>query len=126
MDSGVLNSPSNLEDLNVRPETDSLNDKDTGSTGHSLLGQGIKEDSSKKRKRHDNDPAQVQVDSSVLSSDSENDNSEAEPVTSHLVLTQFENVGRTKNKWKCNFKDGIMLLNGSEYMFGKGNAEFLW
>lgn len=51
---------------------------------------------------------------------------EAEPVTSHLVLTQFENVGRTKNKWKCNFKDGIMLLNGSEYMFGKGNAEFLW
>jgi len=42
MDSGVLNSPSNLEDLDVRLETDSLNGKDTGSTRHSLLGQVIK------------------------------------------------------------------------------------
>ena len=92
---------------------------------------------------HDRNLAKVPIDSSVMSSDSENDNlgkvhwcviccennmklSETEPVTSHLVLTQFEKVGRTKNKWKCNFKDGIMLLNGSEYMFGKGNAEFLW
>lgn len=51
---------------------------------------------------------------------------ETEPVTSNLVLSQFEKVGRTKNKWKCAFKDGIMLLNGSEYVFGKATAEFLW
>jgi transcription initiation factor TFIIA large subunit len=49
-----------------------------------------------------------------------------EPVTSNLVLGQFEKVARTKNKWKCSFKDGIMLLDGTEYIFGKGTAEFLW
>lgn len=53
-------------------------------------------------------------------------NVEMEPTTSNLVLSQFEKVARTKNKWKCSFKDGIMLLNGSEYVFGKANAEFLW
>lgn len=52
--------------------------------------------------------------------------SEIEPVTANLVLTQFEKVGRTKNKWKCAFKDGIMLLDGHEHIFGKANAEFLW
>ncbi|XP_042493882.1 transcription initiation factor IIA subunit 1-like isoform X2 [Macadamia integrifolia] len=42
----------------------------------------------------------------------------------HLVLAQFEKVSRTKNKWKCVLKDGIMRLNNKDILFTKANGEF--
>ncbi len=54
------------------------------------------------------------------------DVSDEEPDTDHLVLCQFEKVTRVKNKRKCNLKDGIMLLNGREYLFHKATGEFDW
>jgi transcription initiation factor TFIIA large subunit len=78
-----------------------------------------------KRKRFEYEQATSAV-QDAISSDSENGSLETEPTTSNLILTQFEKVVRTKNKWKCVFKDGIMLVNGSEHTFGKCNAEFLW
>lgn len=47
-----------------------------------------------------------------------------EPSTSHLVLAQFEKVTRTKSRWKCTLKDGIMHLNGKDILFAKANGEF--
>uniref|UniRef100_A0A0D6R524 Uncharacterized protein n=1 Tax=Araucaria cunninghamii TaxID=56994 RepID=A0A0D6R524_ARACU len=47
-----------------------------------------------------------------------------EPNTSHLVLAQFEKVTRTKSRWKCTLKDGIMNLNNKEILFAKANGEF--
>ncbi|KAK7277115.1 hypothetical protein RIF29_18265 [Crotalaria pallida] len=31
--------------------------------------------------------------------------------THHLVLAQFDKVARTKSRWKCTLKDGIMHIN---------------
>uniref|UniRef100_A0A0D9WEP5 Uncharacterized protein n=1 Tax=Leersia perrieri TaxID=77586 RepID=A0A0D9WEP5_9ORYZ len=42
-----------------------------------------------------------------------------EPNTQHLVLAQFDKVTRTKNRWKCTLKDGIMHLNGRDVLFNK-------
>ncbi|KAH9324845.1 hypothetical protein KI387_005023, partial [Taxus chinensis] len=42
-----------------------------------------------------------------------------EPNTSHLVLAQFEKVTRTKSRWKCTLKDGIMHLNNKDILFAK-------
>ncbi|PIA36477.1 hypothetical protein AQUCO_03400399v1 [Aquilegia coerulea] len=47
-----------------------------------------------------------------------------EPSTSHLVLAQFEKVSRTKSRWKCILKDGIMHLNNKDILFSKANGEF--
>ncbi|XP_024522180.1 transcription initiation factor IIA subunit 1 [Selaginella moellendorffii] len=47
-----------------------------------------------------------------------------EPKTSHLVLAQFEKVTRSKSKWKCILKDGIMHLNNRDILFVKANGEF--
>lgn len=47
-----------------------------------------------------------------------------EPSTSHLVLAQFEKVTRTKSRWKCTLKDGIMHLNSKDILFAKANGEF--
>eukprot|EP00245_Coleochaete_scutata_P006421 TRINITY_DN20855_c0_g1_i1.p1 TRINITY_DN20855_c0_g1~~TRINITY_DN20855_c0_g1_i1.p1 ORF type:complete len:368 (+),score=84.76 TRINITY_DN20855_c0_g1_i1:412-1515(+) len=51
---------------------------------------------------------------------------EQEPETNNLVLAQFDKVTRSKNKWKCTLKDGIMHLNGRDTLFTKATGEFEW
>ena len=58
--------------------------------------------------------------------DDEDDGTAQDPYTEDLVLCQFEKVTRIKNKWKCNLKDGIMHINGQDYLFGKATGEFEW
>ncbi|OVA02443.1 Transcription factor IIA [Macleaya cordata] len=41
------------------------------------------------------------------------------PGINHLVLAQFEKVSRTKSRWKCTLKDGIMHLNNKDILFAK-------
>ena len=43
-----------------------------------------------------------------------------------IVLCQYEKVTRTKNKWRCVLKDGIMHIKGRDYIFGKAHGEFEW
>ncbi|KAJ6904386.1 transcription initiation factor iia subunit 1 [Populus alba x Populus x berolinensis] len=44
--------------------------------------------------------------------------------TQHLVLAQFDKVTRTKSKWKCILKDGIMHINNKDILFNKATGEF--
>lgn len=64
--------------------------------------------------------------SEVLSSDSDEEPRGEEFQTPNLVLAQFEKVTRTKNKWKCTLKEGVMTLNCKDTLFGKANGEFIW
>ncbi|KAL2628603.1 hypothetical protein R1flu_013289 [Riccia fluitans] len=54
----------------------------------------------------------------------DNDQGDEEPETEHLVLAQFEKVTRSKNKWKCTLRDGIMHLHGRDILFLKATGEF--
>lgn len=40
-----------------------------------------------------------------------------------VLYTQYEKVHRVKNKWKCFFRDAVLLLNGKEYVFEKMTGE---
>ncbi|KAK5134602.1 hypothetical protein LTR08_006258 [Meristemomyces frigidus] len=42
------------------------------------------------------------------------------------ILCTYDKVQRVKNKWKCTLKDGVMSLNGKEWVFHKGMGEFEW
>ncbi|KAL0752943.1 hypothetical protein Bca101_090611 [Brassica carinata] len=42
--------------------------------------------------------------------------------TQHLVLAQFDKVTRTKSRWKCNLKDGIMHINDKDILFNKASS----
>ncbi|KAK5121308.1 hypothetical protein LTR85_005474 [Meristemomyces frigidus] len=42
------------------------------------------------------------------------------------ILCTYDKVQRVKNKWKCTLKDGVMSLNGREWVFHKGMGEFEW
>ncbi|XP_044506584.1 transcription initiation factor IIA large subunit-like [Mangifera indica] len=44
--------------------------------------------------------------------------------TQHLVLAQFDKVTRTKSRWKCALKDGIMHINNKDILFNKATGEF--
>lgn len=58
--------------------------------------------------------------------DDENDESdeEAEAESTNMMLCQYEKVNRTKNKWKCLLRDGIVHVNGRDYAFSKANGDF--
>lgn len=44
--------------------------------------------------------------------------------TQHLVLAQFDKVTRTKSRWKCTLKEGIMHINNKDILFNKATGEF--
>ncbi|KAJ1926502.1 transcription factor IIA subunit alpha [Tieghemiomyces parasiticus] len=46
--------------------------------------------------------------------------------TEHIILCQYDKVSRQKNRWKCVLKDGILLIDGKDYLFHKGTGEFEW
>lgn len=43
-----------------------------------------------------------------------------------LVIALYDKVQRVKNKWKITLKDGIISVQGKDYVFHKCNGEFEW
>lgn len=61
------------------------------------------------------------------SDDNSNDDAaELQDDISNLILAQFEKVTRSKSKWKCVLKEGMMNINGNDYTFSKATGEFHW
>ncbi|EXJ61836.1 hypothetical protein A1O7_02266, partial [Cladophialophora yegresii CBS 114405] len=46
--------------------------------------------------------------------------------TDQVMLCTYDKVQRVKNKWKCTLKDGVLRVDGTEYVFHKGQGEFEW
>ncbi|KAK3181305.1 transcription factor IIA subunit alpha [Lecanicillium sp. MT-2017a] len=44
----------------------------------------------------------------------------------HIMLCMYDKVQRVKNKWKCTLKDGVLTVNGKEYVFQKATGEYEW
>jgi transcription initiation factor TFIIA large subunit len=44
----------------------------------------------------------------------------------NVVVCQFDKITRTRNKWKFHLKDGIMNLNGKDYVFQKATGDAEW
>ncbi|KAL7274642.1 transcription factor IIA subunit alpha [Rhizina undulata] len=57
--------------------------------------------------------------------DDEIDNDDEDEVP-QIMLCMYDKVQRTKNKWKCVLKDGVLTINGKEYVFHKANGEYEW
>ncbi|KAJ2158502.1 transcription factor IIA subunit alpha [Coemansia sp. RSA 552] len=79
----------------------------------------------------DEEPAKVEnpedaINSDLDDTDEDDDDGGGGEETEHIILCQYEKVTRTKNKWKCVLRDGIMLINGRDYLFHKANGDFEW
>lgn len=60
------------------------------------------------------------------SEDELNENIEGDSFEGDQILCLYDKVQRVKNKWKCTLKDGIVTVNGKDYVFHKANGEFEW
>jgi transcription initiation factor TFIIA large subunit len=58
--------------------------------------------------------------------DADEDDADEEGVLSHIMLCMYDKVQRVKNKWKCTLKDGVLTVNGKEYVFHKATGEYEW
>ncbi|KAL9552229.1 hypothetical protein MBANPS3_003896 [Mucor bainieri] len=66
------------------------------------------------------------INSDLDDTDDEDDDGEGGEEIEHIILCLYDKVTRTKNKWKCILKDGIMLVNGRDYLFHRANGDFEW
>jgi len=77
-------------------------------------------------------PQPTSLDSEAINSDlddsdteGEEDDEEAAGETD-IVFCTYDKVARVKNKWKCTLKDGMIHVNGKDYLFAKCTGEFEW
>ncbi|KAI0358648.1 TFIIA-domain-containing protein [Trametes cingulata] len=52
-------------------------------------------------------------------SDVEQDGIEGGAADQDIVFCTYDKVARVKNKWKCVLKDGMIHINGKDYLFAK-------
>lgn len=46
--------------------------------------------------------------------------------TENVVVCQYDKIHRSKTKWKFHLKDGIMNLNGRDFVFSKATGDAEW
>ncbi|KAK5645364.1 hypothetical protein RI129_006664 [Pyrocoelia pectoralis] len=46
--------------------------------------------------------------------------------TDNVIVCQFDKITRARNKWKFHLKDGIMNINGEDYVFQKATGDAEW
>lgn len=72
-------------------------------------------------------PGDEVIDSDLDDSEDElKDDGEEDEGEIDIVFCVYDKVQRVKNKWKTVFKDGMIHINGRDYLFAKCNGEFEW
>ncbi|KAF9024591.1 transcription factor IIA, alpha/beta subunit [Hymenopellis radicata] len=78
-------------------------------------------------------PAPASQESEAINSDLDDSDTENEAdaedgagADSDIVFCTYDKVARVKNKWKCILKDGMIHVNGKDYLFQKCTGEFEW
>ncbi|KAI9815824.1 MAG: transcription factor IIA subunit alpha [Thelocarpon impressellum] len=102
----------------------------TSSPSIPQLDGGIESDSDGKEniKGEEDDEIDEDAINSDLDDPDENgpaDSDDDEAMT-QIMLCMYDKVQRVKNKWKCTLKDGVLSVNGKEYVFHKATGEFEW
>lgn len=54
-----------------------------------------------------------------------NEDGESE-MEQNIMLCLYDRVQRVRNRWKCALKDGIMNIDGKDYVFQKANGDSEW
>lgn len=73
-------------------------------------------------------PDDEAINSDLDDSDSgdEEEGEEGTTADTDIVFCTYDKVARVKNKWKCILKDGMIHINGKDYLFAKCTGEFEW
>ncbi|PMD37942.1 hypothetical protein L207DRAFT_431274 [Hyaloscypha variabilis F] len=80
----------------------------------------------------DDDVKNEELDEDAINSDLDdpdeglNDEEDEDEGMGHIMLCMYDKVQRVKNKWFCVMKDGVLTVNGREYVFHKASGEYEW
>ncbi|KAK4672613.1 transcription factor IIA subunit alpha [Podospora pseudopauciseta] len=66
------------------------------------------------------------INSDLDDSDDNKEDEDEDDDMGHMMLCMYDKVQRVKNKWKCTLKDGVLTVNGKEYVFHKATGEYEW
>ncbi|KAJ8596583.1 transcription factor IIA, alpha/beta subunit [Rhizopogon salebrosus TDB-379] len=75
---------------------------------------------------HIEDAEAINSDLDDSDTEAEDDGEEGGQGETDIVFCTYDKVGRVKNKWKCLLKDGMIHINGKDYLFAKCTGEFEW
>ncbi|EON98565.1 putative transcription factor tfiia complex subunit protein [Phaeoacremonium minimum UCRPA7] len=84
---------------------------------------GIDDDIKDEDAEHDEDAINSDLDDP---DDDQDDDDDDDDNMGHIMLCMYDKVQRVKNKWKCTLKDGVLTVNGKEYVFHKATGEYEW
>ncbi|KAI9483737.1 MAG: transcription factor IIA, alpha/beta subunit [Benjaminiella poitrasii] len=123
--------PIDLESLpdNVKRLMKQVKENATTKKKHRSISQLDGESSDEKERGEEtvhNTKDDEDINSDLDDSDEDDEDGEGGEEIEHIILCLYDKVTRTKNKWKCILKDGIMLVNGRDYLFHRANGDFEW
>lgn len=110
-----------------KPEGNSKKHKVASSTGD-LKGSAIPQTDG----ADSDDDLKDEADEDAINSDLDdpddglNEDDDEEDDKANVMLCMYDKVQRVKNKWKCVMKDGVITINGKEYVFHKASGEYEW
>lgn len=110
-----------LDGSNGTSDEDDDNDESDGDfpDGDDDVDVSDEEDKETDTNRDDEDPLNSGDDVS-------NDESSEMFETDNVVVCQYDKITRNRNKWKFHLKDGIMNINGRDYVFQKAVGDAEW
>jgi len=83
---------------------------------------GIDDDDELKDEDEDEDA----INSDLDDPDDNLDDDDEDEDGGQIMLCMYDKVQRVKNKWKCVLKDGVLSVNGKDYVFHKATGEYEW
>ncbi|KAK4054263.1 transcription factor IIA subunit alpha [Microbotryomycetes sp. JL201] len=88
--------------------------------------QELKDDTQDGKKKPSADDDAINSDLDDSDDDLENEDEDGAGEGGDVIIALYEKVQRVKNKWKVTLKDGLVSVNGKDYLFAKCNGEFEW
>ncbi|CCC69168.1 hypothetical protein NCAS_0C01780 [Naumovozyma castellii] len=115
----------NTVNMEIKEETESHEqEQDTTTTTETSDELKLQAKQAKRSALLDNDEVGSELDDSdddYLISEGEDDGPDE-----NLMLCLYDKVTRTKARWKCSLKDGIVTINHKDYSFQKAQVEAEW
>ncbi|XP_043934376.1 transcription initiation factor IIA subunit 1 [Protopterus annectens] len=84
------------------------------------------EDEDEEKEKDGDDDGQVEEEPLNSEDDVSDEDGQELFDTENVVVCQYDKIHRSKNKWKFHLKDGIMNLNGRDYVFSKAIGDAEW
>lgn len=110
------------------PQLDGSSDTSDSSDDDDILDDDDDDDDDMENSDEERESESTHDDEDPLNSgdDVSNDESSEMFETDNVVVCQYDKITRNRNKWKFHLKDGIMNVNGKDYVFQKAVGDAEW